>query len=116
MLNYNGFSSNERAKVGKMQLDAIRSGNFPAPQVCELCQQSSGQLQLHNEDYSKPFEGAHPICRSCHLALHVRFTKPDRWRKRMELIRELRNHTTAEPKFWWEELSFSPININRRIT
>ena len=98
MLSYNGFSSNERAWVGKMQLAAIRSRAFPAPKVCELCQQTSGQLQLHNEYYSKPFEDAHPICRSCHLALHVRFTNPERWQKRIIVIRELRKDDNSS--FW----------------
>ena len=90
MREYNGFSSNERAKVGKLQLEAIRSGKFPKPTVCELCGTTEGQLQLHNEDYSKPLEDAHPICRSCHLALHVRFTNPERWEKRKAYIHEIR--------------------------
>ncbi len=70
MKEYNGFSSNERAKVGKIQLAAIRAGEFPKPTACELCGTTEGQFQLHNEDYSKPFDDAHPICRTCHLALY----------------------------------------------
>lgn len=61
MLLYNGFSSNERAKVGRIQLVAIRNGSFPAPTHCELCLQTAGQMQLHNEDYSRVFDDAHPI-------------------------------------------------------
>lgn len=108
MRDYNGFSSNERAKVGKLQLEAIRGGNFPKPVACELCGTTEGQLQLHNEDYSKPFEDAHPICRSCHLALHVRFTNPERWERRKERIRELR----GDGEYWWEKLVNTPIDIN----
>ena len=67
MREYNGFSSNERAKVGKLQLEAVRAGKLPKPSKCELCGSTEGQLQLHNEDYSKPFDDAHPISRSCHL-------------------------------------------------
>jgi hypothetical protein len=110
MLSYNGFSSSERAKVGKIQQEAIRNGSFTAPEVCELCQQSKGQLQLHNEDYSKPFEDAHPICRACHLALHVRFNNPERWEKRKELIRKLRKDNKSN--FWWEDLSLEQVDIN----
>lgn len=108
MREYNGFSSNERAKVGKLQLEAIRSGKFPKPTVCELCGTTEGQLQLHNEDYSKPFEDAHPICRSCHLALHVRFTNPERWEKRKAYIHEVR----GKGEYWWDQLTNTPININ----
>lgn len=110
MKDYNGFSSSERAKVGKIQLEAIRAGKFPKPAQCELCRTTDGQLQLHNEDYSKPFDGAHPICRACHLALHVRFTNPDRWEKRKDYIRSVR----GEGEYWWEKLANSPINIKLR--
>ena len=108
MKEYNGFSSNERAKVGKIQLEAVRSGKFPKPAQCELCGSTDGQLQLHNEDYSKPFEDAHPICRACHLALHVRFTNPERWEKRKEFIRS----TRGPGNYWWEQLINTPIDIN----
>lgn len=113
MLSYNGFSSNERAKVGKLQLAAIRSGEFPAPTVCELCLQTTGQMQLHNEDYSKPFDDAHPICRSCHSALHVRFNNPDRWTKRLREIQLLRHEDASTfSKHWWVTLKKEPIDIN----
>jgi hypothetical protein len=108
MRDYNGFSSNERAKVGRLQLEAIRSGKFPKPTKCELCGASEGQLQLHNEDYSKPFDDAHPICRSCHLALHVRFTNPERWDKRKAYIRVVRGNGD----YWWDKLINAPIDIN----
>lgn len=108
MRSYNGFSSNERAKVGKLQLDTIRAGKFPKPDKCELCGTTDDQLQLHNEDYSKPFDDAHPICRACHLALHVRFTNPERWERRKAYIRELRGFD----EYWWERLTNTPIDIN----
>lgn len=108
MKEYNGFSSNERAKVGKQQLEAIRSGKFPKPTKCELCDSTEGQLQLHNEDYSKPFDDARPICRACHLALHVRFTIPERWEKRKIYIRSIR----GKGDYWWEKLTNVPIDIN----
>lgn len=108
MKSYNGFSSNERAKVGKLQLNAIRAGLFPRPTKCELCLATDGQMQLHNEDYSKPFDDAHPICRACHLALHVRFSNPERWEKRKEYIRTIR----GAGNYWWEKLIKDPIDIN----
>ena len=108
MREYNGFSSSERTKVSKLQLEAIRSGMFPKPTACELCGTTEGQLQLHNENYSKPFEDAHPICRSCHLALHVRFTNPELWEKRKAYIHEIR----GEGEYWWDQLTNTPIDIN----
>ena len=108
MKTYNGFSSSKRAKVGHIQLAAIKAGEFPAPKQCELCLSTEGQMQLHNEDYSKPFDDAHPICRSCHLALHVRFTKPERWEARKEYIRSVR----GEGDYWWNLLINTPVNIN----
>jgi len=108
MREYNGFSSNERARVGKLQLEAIRSGKFPKPTKCELCGKAEGQLQLHNEDYSRPFDDAHSICRSCHLALHIRFTNPERWEKRKAHIREVR----GSGSYWWDKLINAPIDIN----
>lgn len=110
MLSYNGFSSNERAKVGRIQLAAIRDGSFPTPKQCELCLQTTGQMQLHNEDYSKPLEDAHPICRACHGALHARFMNPERWTKRKVVIRELRND--GSNPYWWEDLGYEPMDIN----
>lgn len=113
MKAYNGFSSNERASVGRMQLQAIRAGKFTEPKKCELCLQTVGQMQLHNEDYSKIFEDAHPICRSCHSALHIRFTKPERWEKRKQIIRQLRDYSSDNKEvFWWEKLLLYPIDIN----
>jgi hypothetical protein len=111
---YNGFSSNERAKVGNFQLKAIQSGEYPKPVQCSLCGSTDGQMQLHNEDYSKPFEGAIPICRSCHSALHIRFTKPERWEKRKAIIRKMREEQPypAKPIHWWETLIDTPIDIN----
>lgn len=110
MKSYNGFSHNERAKVGRIQLAAIRAGEFPTPTQCELCLGTAGQMQLHNEDYSQPFDDAHPICRACHGALHIRFTKPERWEKRKEIIRELRGANNNE-LYWWEKLINTPIDI-----
>lgn len=114
MNSYNGFSSNERANVGRKQLEAIKSGKFMRATKCELCLQTTGQMQFHNEDYSKPFDDAHPICRSCHSELHIRFSKPDRWIKRKQTIRELRGTPGGDIKevYWWEKLLLEPIDIN----
>lgn len=115
MESYNGFTGNERARVAALQRRAIQAGEHPAPQQCELCLKSTGKLHLHNEDYSRPFEDAHPICWACHSALHVRFTNPDRWAKRKQIIRTARLEAGVHPEGgWWEELALEPIDINPR--
>jgi hypothetical protein len=117
MLTYNGFTSSERARVGRQQAEAIRSGSFPAPTQCELCLTTTGQMQLHNEDYSRPFADAHPICRTCHFALHARFTYPARWERRTDHIRQVRAALGVHPANpWWEELGLVPIDINPKNT
>ena len=71
-------------------------------------------MQLHNEDYSKPFEDAHPICGRCHGALHIRFTKPERWEHRKQIIRDQRAAAGLDDREenWWEDLILDPIDIN----
>ncbi len=71
-------------------------------------------MQLHNEDYSKPFEDAHSICGSCHRALHIRFTKPEQWERRKQIIRQRRTAAGMDDQ---EETcgrgsSSKPIDIN----
>ena len=112
MESYNGFSGSERNKVAALQRKAILAGEFPAPTQCELCLTTSGRLNYHNEDYSQPFD-VHPICWGCHSALHIRFTKPERWEKRKQIIRSQRDAAgvpTEDP--WWENLTLEPVDIN----
>lgn len=112
MESYNGFSGSERNKVAALQRKAILAGELSAPTQCELCLATSGRLNYHNEDYSKPLD-VHPICWGCHIALHVRFTKPERWEKRKQIIRAQRvaaGVMTEDP--WWEKLTLEPIDIN----
>ena len=89
-----------------------RRGEFPAPTQCELCLATSGRLNYHNEDYSEPFD-VHPICWGCHSALHIRFTKPERWEKRKQIIRAQRQIAgNSIENRWWEQLTLEPIDIN----
>ena len=109
-----GFSGSERNRVAALQRKAIDAGTFPEPTQCELCLATSGRLNYHNEDYSKPFD-VHPICWGCHSALHVRFTKPERWEKRKQIVRDLREAAGLTTEgCWWEELTLEPIDINPR--
>ena len=114
MREYNGFSDKERDRVGRQQAKAIRNGEIPAPHRCELCLASPGpeKMQIHNEDYARAFGDMHPICLTCHRALHNRFTNPSRWLARLAEIRSFRKEP-AEPLgiYWWERLEMEESQL-----
>lgn len=85
---YNGFSGDLRSKVDHIQKSAIAAGVMVFRRACELCGQEGAHIQLHNEDYTKPLEGAHPICVECHMRLHRRFSMPNRWLNHLLLLRQ----------------------------
>ena len=100
MREYNGFSSNERAKVGKLQLRSHSFRKVPQSQRRANYAALRKVNYSYTKDYSKPFEDAHPICRSCHLALHVRFTNLERWEKRKAYIHEIRGGGIGQDQLW----------------
>ena len=89
------------------------AGDVPAPTQCELCLGTSGWLNYHNEDYSKPFD-VHPICWGCHrpaCALH----QARALEKRKQIVRDQREAAGLTTEgCWWEELTLEPIDINPR--
>ena len=87
MKDYNGFSGEQRAKVGNLITKAIKQGRLSPPSKCCLCGQTKGVLHYHLEDYSKPFEDLRPICVGCHMRLHIRFDYPNLWKKHLQDLR-----------------------------
>jgi hypothetical protein len=83
-LPYNGFSPRERNKVIPIQSRAFETGKVARPTHCSICwtpeTRTTGRRSIiaHLEDYREPLK-LHPCCGSCHNALHIRFTKPERW-------------------------------------
>lgn len=75
---YNGATGEERIRAWQKWRVAELQGWIEPERGCSICG-SPGPLQRHNENYFRPFT-AKPICRSCHCKVHLRFTRPDRWR------------------------------------
>jgi hypothetical protein len=85
---YNGFTPNERGKVGRWQNKQYAAG-FPRPTECDSCGQTQGLIIHHCEDYGEPF-GNHiwqfPLCYRCHIMLHCRFFAGDAFEEYVKLI------------------------------
>lgn len=85
---YNGFTPNERGKVGRWQNKQYAAG-FPRPTECDSCGQTQGLIIHHCEDYGEPF-GDHiwqfPLCYRCHIMLHCRFFAGDAFEEYVKLV------------------------------
>ena len=81
----NGYSDKERTGSIAPMNRALRNGEVTlAPNGCMLCGDPSARLELHSEDYSKPYRWSPPaaywLCRHCHRnKLHKRFAAADLW-------------------------------------
>lgn len=74
---YNGFTAEER-KTGEQVAQVLRrTGTVNKPNCCDICGKTE-RIGFHGEDYFDPFSYAQ-LCFSCHMALHRRFTSPDKW-------------------------------------
>lgn len=59
------FTKKEKEKARMKASGARRSGKLTSPTNCQCCGRA-GQLDMHHEDYSKPFD-VQWLCRSCHM-------------------------------------------------
>ncbi|WP_150526668.1 hypothetical protein [Roseibium sediminis] len=80
--SYNGFSADERKRTEQVMQVLRRKGFLSTKAGCSLCG-STERTQFHAEDYLDPF-AATPICGPCHMTLHQRFNKPNRWLERLD--------------------------------
>jgi len=85
MRDYNGFTPRERMAVCPVQNRAFAAG-FPRPPYCLACGETKG-IFAHLEDYSMPLEGILGLCRACHFAVHIRFTRPETFARRHAEVR-----------------------------
>lgn len=82
---YNGFSPNERLGMARAGGRLLRAQLLaPLFGTCELCGDPESLLDLHAENYSRPYSWVPPavyrICRLCHRNhLHRRFSNPLAW-------------------------------------
>lgn len=82
---YNGYSPEERSEKFHAFPDSKREGKVPPrAKACMLCNDPEMPLDLHSEDYSKPYlyepPAVYALCQSCHrFRLHTRFRSPQAW-------------------------------------
>lgn len=92
MNGYNGYTARERDRKYQefKRLRALGQARSQAG-PCELCLNPGVAVEPHSEDYSIPYLWLPPaeymICRSCHDALHKRFSKPGNWTNFKDHIR-----------------------------
>ena len=132
MKSYNGFSPKQRMDGDKILKAAIAAGTWSFEKKCLMCGTTEGHIWIHNEDYNRPIEDARPLCVACHMALHKRFSFPNRWRLFCLWLRagnrspgyrtngeyfvkhpypknDLEDVVfTPDPSKWWEMLSTTP--------
>lgn len=77
MKPYNG-STNEQRIIGWQKVwAAVYAKLIPNCKTCSVCG-GTNTIHYHCEDYLRPLD-ARPICKSCHFALHKRFSQPENW-------------------------------------
>jgi len=75
--SYNGFSDRERYRTANLSNWLAKMGCIERPTSCDICGRPADDE--HAEDYYDLTAWA-GLCRRCHrVALHNRFTRPDRW-------------------------------------
>lgn len=79
MKAYNGFTGEERERVGKIINDMVKSGLLNKAIVCNRCKQDKGIIHYHLEDYSLPVteDKIEHLCWRCHMMLHSRRRNPE---------------------------------------
>ena len=113
---YNGYSPAERAAMGRC--------TPPVQAPCSMCgDPGAAQMQLHAEDYSRPYRwsapSAYPVCRLCHFRLHRRFESPASWLAFVRFLRrgwyaqevspdDMRELQRAGPAYSWRPLPHPP--------
>ncbi|MGN6270269.1 MAG: hypothetical protein ACTHM0_10305 [Sphingomonas sp.] len=83
---------------------ALADGIVPPAYVCSVCGVTAGKpLGRHSEDYRRPLD-AYPVCTRCHYAIHIRFRRPDYWRRYIARL---------DPEGWFNRLSVDPHCVTR---
>ena len=101
--SYNGFIASERRAAGNAIRAALADGRMLFAASCSICNRGlTSPHQMHLEDYAIPLS-PYPICRRCHTILHMRFVRPEPWRR---LVAENR----ADQVQWFELLTLDPAS------
>lgn len=97
ILNYNGFTSDERIVGWQLASWFMDNGWLAKPEVCSVTG-STTDVAYHSENYYLPWDPYY-IGKKPHTALHCRFKSPAWWRSIVE-----KNKKTGEE--WFCHLSF----------
>lgn len=86
-MDYKRWTDEQRNTSYYRSKQIIASGLFPAkPSVCEICGQTKGILEWHNENYDDPIKYLAGLCYRCHMAIHVEYRAPEAVDKYLDLI------------------------------
>lgn len=83
--SYNGFSAEERNRVGEIQVALLRRFPEYRQTVCMGCGMGRGVVQ-HLEDYTEPLKGIIGLCTRCHVMIHERFRYPEQFARYAQAI------------------------------
>ena len=101
---YNGFWPPIREQSTINVAAAYRDGRLKPTHRCSVCEQRFDKpVGLHVEDYSQPLL-VYPICRKCHMVLHLRFWQPTNWHDHIR---------TLNPQGWFQMLRCDPETLSR---
>lgn len=78
---YNGATGEERVRGWQKVQIGKRLGLLTLSPTCDVCASQSAQGS-HTCIYFRPMT-TKPVCKSCHFAIHRRFSDPDKWLERL---------------------------------
>jgi hypothetical protein len=79
MKAYNGFTGEQREKVGQLINQMVKAGQLNKAEVCNRCKQIKGIIHYHLEDYNLPVteEKIEHLCWRCHMMHHSKRRNPE---------------------------------------
>lgn len=103
---YNGFTHDERVKGWQLHWYLIDNGYLVFPTICSVSG-TTESVQYHSENYYEPWN-PYPVCRTLHLALHKRFSRPDDWKTIVK-----KYAVTGDE--WFAKLKMDPIDLAAQL-
>ena len=101
---YNGWWPEIREQSTPIIAAAYADGRLQRTNTCSVCERIFGDpVGEHLEDYSQPL-AIYPICRKCHMLLHLRFWQRDVWLSHISLLK---------PMGWFQQLRCDPETLSR---
>lgn len=108
---YNGWSGEERHRLGDDQERLLRLHPQRRVKTCQACGVSVGVVQ-HLERYDRPFEII-GLCVRCHVAVHERFDHPGGWERHVARVAD---GWTYPPATHWGSVAARMMRTDRDFT